>query len=81
MTAPWPSLMSSEVRACTKALLIKEAGRLLQKWRIGSLLVDDGSRYLGIITDTGSEPEGRRQGVGSEQHHRHVMHEQGCGDH
>ena len=57
--------MSSEVRACTKALLIRRQCRLLQKWRIGSLLVDDGSRYLGIITDTGSEPEGRRQGVGS----------------
>ncbi len=44
--------MSSEVRSVHKSASIKEAGRLLQKWRIGSLLVDDGSRYLGIITDT-----------------------------
>lgn len=44
--------MSSEVRSVHKGASIKEAGRLLQKWRIGSLLVDDGSRYLGIITDT-----------------------------
>ena len=44
--------MSSEVRSVHKGASIKEAGRLLQKWRIGSLLVDDGSRYIGIITDT-----------------------------
>ena len=44
--------MSSEVRSVHKGAPIKEAGRLLQKWRIGSLLVDDGSRYIGIITDT-----------------------------
>lgn len=44
--------MSSEVRSVHKSASIKEAGRLLQKWRIGSLLVDDGSRYIGIITDT-----------------------------
>ncbi|KXK05555.1 MAG: signal-transduction protein with CBS domain protein [Nitrospira sp. OLB3] len=44
--------MSKDVRSVHKGALIKEAGRLLQKWRIGSLLVDDGSRYIGIITDT-----------------------------
>ncbi len=44
--------MSADVRSVHKAASIKEAGRLLQKWRIGSLLVDDGSRYIGIITDT-----------------------------
>ncbi|MBS0160046.1 MAG: CBS domain-containing protein [Nitrospira sp.] len=44
--------MSAEVRSVHKGASIKEAGRLLQKWRIGSLLVDDGSRYIGIITDT-----------------------------
>lgn len=44
--------MSAEVRSVHKGASIKEAGRLLQKWRVGSLLVDDGSRYIGIITDT-----------------------------
>ena len=44
--------MSAEVRSVHRAASIKEAGRLLQKWRVGSLLVDDGSRYIGIITDT-----------------------------
>ncbi|MBX3237928.1 MAG: CBS domain-containing protein [Nitrospiraceae bacterium] len=44
--------MSSEVRSVHRAASIKEAGRLLQKWKVGSLLVDDGSRYIGILTDT-----------------------------
>lgn len=44
--------MSPDVRSIHRAASIKEAGRLLQKWRVGSLLVDDGSRYIGIITDT-----------------------------
>ncbi len=43
--------MSHDVRSVHKDVPIKEAGRLLQKWKVGSLLVDDGSRYLGIITD------------------------------
>jgi signal-transduction protein with cAMP-binding, CBS, and nucleotidyltransferase domain len=44
--------MSHDVRSVHKDAPLKEAGRLLQKWKVGSLLVDDGSRYLGIITDT-----------------------------
>src|SRR5437867_1487062 len=44
--------MSHDVRSVHKDAVIKEAGRLLQKWKVGSLLVDDGLRYVGIITDT-----------------------------
>ncbi len=44
--------MCHDVRSVHRAATIKEAGRLLQKWKVGSLLVDDGSRYIGIITDT-----------------------------
>ncbi|HXF91926.1 MAG TPA: CBS domain-containing protein [Nitrospiraceae bacterium] len=44
--------MSHDVRSVHRDATIKEAGRLLQKWRVGSLLVDDGLRYIGIITDT-----------------------------
>ncbi len=44
--------MSHEVRSIHRAATIKEAGRLLQKYRVGSLLVDDGSRYIGIVTDS-----------------------------
>ena len=44
--------MSNDVRSVHKDATIKEAARLLQKWRVGSLLVDDDARYIGIITDT-----------------------------
>jgi len=44
--------MSSDLRSVHLDATIKEAARLLQKWKVGSLLVDDGLRYLGIITDT-----------------------------
>ena len=64
--------------ACTRRF-DQEAGRLLQKWRIiGSLLVDDGSRYLGIITDTDLSRKAVAKGVGSEQHPvMPILHEQG----
>ncbi|WP_447976699.1 CBS domain-containing protein [Candidatus Nitrospira bockiana] len=44
--------MSSDVRSIRADATLKEAGRLLQKLKVGSLLVDDGRRYIGIITDT-----------------------------
>jgi signal-transduction protein with cAMP-binding, CBS, and nucleotidyltransferase domain len=44
--------MSHEVRSIAANATIKDAGRLLQKLKVGSLLVDDNRRYIGIITDT-----------------------------
>jgi len=44
--------MSHDVRSIHRAATIKDAGRLLQKYRVGSLIVDDGSRYVGIVTDS-----------------------------
>ncbi|MEK6619184.1 MAG: CBS domain-containing protein [Nitrospirota bacterium] len=44
--------MSDVIRSLHIDSTLKEAGRLLQKWKVGSLLVDDGLRYVGIITDT-----------------------------
>jgi CBS domain-containing protein len=44
--------MSHDVRSIHRAASIKDAGRLLQKYKVGSLLVDDGSRYIGIVTDS-----------------------------
>jgi CBS domain-containing protein len=44
--------MSHDVRSIHRAATIKEAGRLLQKYKVGSLIVDDGSRYIGIVTDS-----------------------------
>jgi len=44
--------MSHDVQSVHRAATIKEAGRLFLKYRVGSLIVDDGSRYIGIITDS-----------------------------
>jgi CBS domain-containing protein len=44
--------MSHEVRSIHKDAAIKQAGQLLQKYKVGSLIVDDGSRYIGIVTDS-----------------------------
>lgn len=44
--------MSHEVHSIHRAATIREAGKMLQKYKVGSLIVDDGSRYVGIITDS-----------------------------
>src|SRR5438094_796074 len=43
--------MSPEIRSARVDATLKDAGRLFKKWQVGSLLVDDGSRYVGIITE------------------------------
>ena len=44
--------MSHDVRSIHIDATIKQAGQLLQKYKVGSLIVDDGSRYIGIITES-----------------------------
>jgi CBS domain-containing protein len=44
--------MSHDVRSIHRGATIKQAGQLLLKHKVGSLIVDDGSRYIGIITDS-----------------------------
>jgi len=44
--------MSHDVHSIHRAATIKEAGQLFQKYKVGSLIVDDGSRYIGIVTDS-----------------------------
>jgi CBS domain-containing protein len=55
--------MSSEVRSIAASATIKDAGRLLQKLKVGSLLVDDDRRYIGIITDTDLSRKAVARGV------------------
>jgi CBS domain-containing protein len=55
--------MSYDVRSVLQDTSLKEAGRLLVKWRVGSLLVDDGRRYVGIITDTDLSRRGVARGM------------------
>jgi len=44
--------MTSEIRSVPLDTTLKEAGRRMQEWRIGSLLVADDRYYVGVITDT-----------------------------
>lgn len=44
--------MSKTIRAVSMDATLKEVGKLLQEWRIGSVLVKSGDEYVGSITDT-----------------------------
>jgi len=45
--------MSENVRSIHLDATLKEAGKLLQKYKIGLLFVDDDKRYVGVITESG----------------------------
>ncbi len=55
--------MTGEIRSVHRDATLKEAGRLLKKWKVGSLLVDDGYRYVGVITDTDLSRKGVARGL------------------
>lgn len=55
--------MSHDVRSVHKDVTLKEAARLLSKWKVGSLLVDDDRQYIGIITDTDLGRKGVAKGL------------------
>ena len=55
--------MSHEVRSIHRGATIKQAGQQLQKHKVGSLIVDDGSRYIGIITDSDLSRKAVAKGV------------------
>lgn len=57
--------MSSEIRSVPADATLKEASRLMQKWKIGSLLVADGHYYVGFITDTDLAREVVAEGIDS----------------
>jgi CBS domain-containing protein len=44
--------MASKVRAISLDATLREAGQCLQKWKIGSLLVQSGDEYIGSISET-----------------------------
>lgn len=45
--------MSENVRSIHQSKTLHEAGKLLQKYKIGLLFVDDDKRYVGVITESG----------------------------
>jgi CBS domain-containing protein len=44
--------LSPDVRTVQQDATLREAGRLMEQWKTGSLLVTDNERYMGIITDS-----------------------------
>ena len=44
--------MSFEIRNVSHDASLREAGRLMQQWKLGSLLVTDQQSYVGFITDS-----------------------------
>jgi CBS domain len=44
--------MSPDLRSVPHTATLREAGRLMQKWKTGSLLVTDSRAYVGFITDS-----------------------------
>lgn len=55
--------MSEEVRSIHLEATLKEVGKVLQRYKIGALLVDDGKRYVGIITDSDLSRKAVAQGL------------------
>jgi signal-transduction protein with cAMP-binding, CBS, and nucleotidyltransferase domain len=44
--------MSFEIRNVSQDASLREAGQLMQRWKLGSLLVTDRQSYVGFITDS-----------------------------
>ena len=44
--------MSADIRSVSQTMTLQEAGRLMQQWKTGSLLVTDSRTYVGFITDS-----------------------------
>jgi signal-transduction protein with cAMP-binding, CBS, and nucleotidyltransferase domain len=44
--------MSPEIRSVHLDATLKQIGHMMQEWKIGSMLVADDDKYVGIITDT-----------------------------
>jgi CBS domain-containing protein len=45
--------MTQEVRSVRWDATLKDAGKLLHKYKIGLLFVDDDKRYVGVISESG----------------------------
>jgi CBS domain-containing protein len=57
---------SREIRTIGPDATIHEAGRLMAKYNIGSLLVQENGAYVGILTDTDLARKGTARGVNPE---------------
>ncbi len=55
--------MSPEIRSLSQDASLREAGQLMQKWKLGSLLLTDNQSYVGFITDSALAREVVANGV------------------
>jgi signal-transduction protein with cAMP-binding, CBS, and nucleotidyltransferase domain len=60
-------LMSREIRSVAVDASLREASRLMTKFNVGSLLVIEGAKHVGILTDTDLARKGLAQGVNPEK--------------
>lgn len=60
-------LMSREIRTVAADASLREAGRLMGKFNVGSLLVVGGGQYVGVLTDTDLARKGLAKGVNPEK--------------
>lgn len=44
--------MSADIRSVSQDATLREAGQLMQQWKVGSLLVTDSTSYVGLLTDS-----------------------------
>ncbi len=44
--------MSAEIRSVSQDATLREAGQLMHRWRMGSLLVTNSKSYVGVLTDS-----------------------------
>jgi CBS domain-containing protein len=44
--------MSTEIRSVSQDASLREAGQLMQQWKLGSLLVTNSQAYVGVLTDS-----------------------------
>jgi CBS domain-containing protein len=44
--------MSAEIRSVSQEASLREAGKLMQQWKMGSLLVTNSKSYVGVLTDS-----------------------------
>ena len=44
--------MSTEVRSVSQDASLRDAGQLMEQWKLGSLLVTNSQSYVGILTDS-----------------------------
>ncbi|MRB43524.1 CBS domain-containing protein, partial [Bacillus thuringiensis] len=66
-------IMSREVRTVTPQTTLGEAALLMRQADIGALLVNEGERLTGVVTDRDLAVRGLADGLGADRPVREVM--------